>query len=104
MSVNTRPGAGNHGPAYVSANTLLTPADSPVPCTNSRTIPTPASDTTPAPSALTSTRPSALLPFTNEVPPRQRIRTLDKSQFPLQDRHSASFTTRVTHIHMKHLG
>jgi hypothetical protein len=48
--------------------------------------PTPACDTTPTPSAPTFTRRKPLLRFTREVPSRERIRTLDKSQFPLRGR------------------
>jgi hypothetical protein len=88
----------------VSANAAVTPATKPVSQASSRNIPTPACDTTPRPSALTLTRLDHLLRFTREVPLPFGNRTLDKSQFPLQDRHFASLPVHVAPIRVKHVG
>ena len=83
----TRPGSCTHWPLWVSANTSLTCDVSPVRSPISRSIPTPACDTTPTPSADTLTRHDRLLRFTKKVPYLTGNATLDKSHYPLRDRH-----------------
>ncbi|PKW18659.1 group II intron reverse transcriptase/maturase [Saccharopolyspora spinosa] len=71
---------------------------------DSTDIPTPACDTTPRPSALTLTRFGRLLPFTCEVSSRSADWTLNKSHFPLRDRHFALLPIHVTPTRAKQLG
>jgi hypothetical protein len=56
----------------------------------------PACDTTPRPSALTTTRGRTALLFTWKVPSRWESWTVEKSPYPLQDRHFSLTQRRVT--------
>src|ERR1700682_5601099 len=97
-SANTAPGEYTHEPLYVSANTAVTCAESPVKSASSRSIPTPACDTTPWPSADTFTRETAAILFTCEVPSDRRCGILNKSHYALQDRHFRALTHTTNDI------
>lgn len=95
--------AGIGSPAQAARNLLKRRHAAICRVTSTEDLSAPA-DTTPVPSALTLTRWDRSIRFIREVPSRSRTWTLDKSQFPLQDRHFVLSTTRVAAIRAKHLG